>query len=604
MATRHRRYSCESAAETLEWMNAIDEFLRPYRPIMDAHVVNFFKDKLWEMVDEQWMDCLKKESVESLLKLPSGFVQDYWPSSLQEFIHTLRSLVIPREPKLAHPIIQDLHVSSLGTVLAQGMNMKKKHEVEILAAVVSMIARGSRAETVIDVGSGQGYLAQVLSFQYQLPVIAIDASLHHATVTSSRAERIKKHYAAKCAVNQHLKVPQTITCRVLSSEALTDLTTTVLREDSNKQSLKTENGLELNALHKKELNAREGKCFSNKQHTGPPLVLAGLHACGDLSVNMLRTFVECERVTALVSIGCCYNLLSEDCVEVVNNSSSFPMSSAAKLSRLYLGKRTRDLACQSAERWRGLTKDIALQTFDVHSYRAALQMVLEKNFPEILQSSPSVGRQGKALRRQRFRRVLESRLGTEMNNSSQYSTSNEQWMVKDCSLPMKPNEVEPIVGCCDHVVSTDVSCTSSEVLSNSMFTSALRCQENSVGNSDKYLLFKEFSNSALCRLGCGTLQDPDLLEIWKDVLPFTELIGPFWSLRAALGPVVETYILLDRLLFLQEQGNSLEAFLFPLFDPMLSPRNVAIIARKSGADSVKSVISSCDIGHLELELAT
>lgn len=49
----------------------------------------------------------------------------------------------------------------------------------------------------------QGYLAQALSFEYQLRVVAIDASSHHASVTIARAERIKKHYAAKwCNLHQ------------------------------------------------------------------------------------------------------------------------------------------------------------------------------------------------------------------------------------------------------------------------------------------------------------------------------------------------------------------------------------------------------------------
>lgn len=59
-----------------------------------------------------------------------------------------------------------------------------------------------------------------------------------------------------------------------------------------------------------------------------------------------------------------------------------------------------------------------------------------------------------------------------------------------------------------------------------------------------------------------------------------ELIGSYWSLRAALGPVLETLILLDRLLFLQEQGSSVEALILPIFDPALSPRNMALIAKK------------------------
>ncbi|KAG5598093.1 hypothetical protein H5410_039325 [Solanum commersonii] len=46
-----------------------------------------------------------------------------------------------------------------------------------------------------------------------------------------------------------------------------------------------------------------------------------------------------------------------------------------------------------------------------------------------------------------------------------------------------------------------------------------------------------------------------------------ELIGPYWSLRAALGPVLETLILLDRLLLLQEYDSDLEASLLPIFNP-------------------------------------
>jgi len=43
----------------------------------------------------------------------------------------------------------------------------------------------------------QGYLAQVLAFQYQHPVIAIDACSHHGRVTDARAARIKKYYTSQ-----------------------------------------------------------------------------------------------------------------------------------------------------------------------------------------------------------------------------------------------------------------------------------------------------------------------------------------------------------------------------------------------------------------------
>ncbi|KAK8458588.1 hypothetical protein SEVIR_3G402200v4 [Setaria viridis] len=535
-------YSCETAARTREWMEALAAFLGRHRPLLEAHVVNFFKDRMWELVDAEWMECLRREPVGSLLKLPSGCVQEHWPATLREFVLTARSLVVPREQKAPQSLVPDIHVASIGTVLAQGMNSKKKHEIENLAAVVHAIAKSCGAKTVVDVGSGQGYLAQTLSFEYQLPVVAIDASSHHASVTIARAERIKKHYAAKCVEKQLLTVPRTVTCHVLSSDTLAAVTLDACKDNHGEHVSET-----------KACTMKSPQILEPTQNS-PPLILAGLHACGDLSVNMLRVFVSCEQVKALVSVGCCYNLLSEDSYEDTNTCSGFPMSKAAKLSKLVLGKSIRDLACQSAERWRSLTVDIALQNFDVHAFRAAFQMVLEKYFPEVSRLSPSIGRQGKALRRQRLRKVVESQMATEKIDDLSCSTLKEQNMNTD--------DVDSVIYGVD---------TGPDDIHHD------QCR--------KFALFKDFALSGLGRLGCGSVEDMSLLEVWKSVQPFSEYIGPFWCLRAALGPLVETYILLDRLLFLQEQSSLVEALLFPLFDPTMSPRNMAIIAWKLSANS-------------------
>ncbi|XP_043689488.1 protein RRNAD1 isoform X5 [Telopea speciosissima] len=463
---RNCRYSCETAVQTLEWINAIIAFLRPHRFLCDAHVVNFFKDRLWESVDEQWMECLRVEPVENLLKIPSGMVQDYWPSSLKEFILVLRSLVLPQEQTALQMVCEmfpNLHVASLSSVLTQGMNLKKKHEVEILAAIVNSTARKVGGQTIIDVGAGQGYLAQVLSFQYHLSVVAIDASSHLGEVTSARAERIKKHYLSK--------------------------------------------------------------------------------------MRKARTFLECREVKAVVSIGCCYNLLSEEGSENTGPQCGFPMSESAKLAGFSFGKNARDLACQSAERWRNLTRDAALQNFDLHAFRAVFQMVLCRYYPEVWKASPSIGRKGKALRRQQQRRVLESNLRLE-----EYGQS--------CST-------------------SDIDSLSPKISSSNNMGEG--SQSYTV---DKCSLFENFCKSGLCRLGLVPSQEIDFLGVWKEAQHFSELVGPYWSLRAALGPLLETLILLDRLLFLQEQGNMVEATVVPIFDPRLSPRNVAIIAWKKDPDFI------------------
>jgi hypothetical protein len=53
----------------------------------------------------------------------------------------------------------------------------------------------------------------------------------------------------------------------------------------------------------------------------------------------------------------------------------------------------------------------------------------------------------------------------------------------------------------------------------------------------------------------------------------------FIGIQNVLGTVLESFILLDRLLYLEEH-EGVEATIVPLFDPEISPRNMAIVATK------------------------
>ncbi|XP_060187226.1 uncharacterized protein LOC132616674 isoform X1 [Lycium barbarum] len=524
---KHCKYTCNTASETLEWIHAIIKFITPYRYFLDAHVVNFFKDRLWESVDKEWMDCLRKEPVENLLQIPSGVVQvvDHWPDSLKGFILTLRSLSLSRE-QADFQEFSGMHTASLSNVLAQGMNHKKKHEVEALSALVSLVAKQVGARTVVDVGAGQGYLAQVLAFDYQLSVIAVDACSHHGKITDARAERIRKHYAAKmrknCSEHREFSVPKTVTCRVLSSDTLKALSNSPVENDHAGNQYLSQN--------------------CSGFHSDSTLVIAGLHACGDLSVTMLRTFLDCDKVEAVISVGCCYNLLSEETIDIAVSCCGFPVSQGVKSAGVMLGKSARDLACQSAHRWRGLGGHTGLHNFELHEYRAAFQMVLFRHYPNILLQSPTIGRQGKALRRQQNQRILESNL----HHGSPSESGEPQGSVE---FPHEHSSIQ------------------------SSKSSESRAAEG-------YSLFVKFCESGLDRLHLPRLENTDYSTVWRESKSYAELIGPYWSLRAALGPVLETLILLDRLVLLQEYGNDLEASLLPIFNPVLSPRNMAIIAKK------------------------
>lgn len=95
-----------------------------------------------------------------------------------------------------------------------------------------------------------------------------------------------QYFIILSAASPHLKLPKTITCNVLSSELLTDLSTVPYYLNNTEESTKS---------GRRELGDREHNSdiaqtsnLSDSQCGNSPLVLAGLHACGDLSVNMLR----------------------------------------------------------------------------------------------------------------------------------------------------------------------------------------------------------------------------------------------------------------------------------------------------------------------------
>lgn len=77
-------------------------------------------------------------------------------------------------------------------------------------------------------------------------------------------------------------MPKTITCRVLSTGTLKDLTSTLSGSDNAEKS-DSQNSFEVFSHGMSD----ESK-ISPSDANASSLILAGLHACGDLSVTMLR----------------------------------------------------------------------------------------------------------------------------------------------------------------------------------------------------------------------------------------------------------------------------------------------------------------------------
>lgn len=81
-------------------------------------------------------------------------------------------------------------------------------------------------------------------------------------------------------------------------------------------------------------------------------------------------------------------------------------------------------------------------------------------------------------------------------------------------------------------------------------------------------------------LNFDSITDEELLSLEESLDHHRLEINLFYLLRMSFAPVIETLILLDRLLYLREHNIS-DSFLVKLFDPIVSPRCFAIVALKT-----------------------
>ena len=103
-----------------------------------------------------------------------------------------------------------------------------------------------------------------------------------------------------------------------------------------------------------------------------------------------------------------------------------------------------------------------------------------------------------------------------------------------------------------------------------------------VGKIRKFNNFKEYVDNCIKKYPHLNLNAERVEEIEKvsQLRQDKKYLDLFYLLRMTFAPVLESLILLDRILFLKELDYE-QSFLMPIFDPIVSPRHYAIVAMKS-----------------------
>ncbi|XP_036046242.1 protein RRNAD1 isoform X2 [Onychomys torridus] len=391
-----------------------------------------------------------------------------WPLTLLALKSTACALAFTRTPGFQTPsefLENPSQSSRLTAPFRKHVKPKKQHEIRRLGELVKKLSDLTGCTQVVDVGSGQGHLSRFMSLGLGLMVKSLEGNQRLVERAQHLDQELlqalhkmeKKHPKVVQRGPRHSPrhVVQWVSSTALCEELLLPLET-------------------------------PGQGSTR-------LLLTGLHACGDLSVALLRHFCCCSEVVALASVGCCYMKLSDP--------GSYPLSQwVAGLPGHELPYRLREGACHALEDYAERLQKAGpgLQT---HCFRAALETVIRRVCPELRR--PGV---------QGIPRAHEL-------NIEEYVQQGLQRVGLDPQLPLD--------------------------------LAALRAQQ-AQGNR----------------------------------------VVAFFSLALLLAPLVETLILLDRLLYLQEQGFYAE--LLPIFSPELSPRNLVLVATKTPLGQAFSVLETED----------
>ncbi|GAB4814339.1 hypothetical protein N2152v2_001385 [Parachlorella kessleri] len=613
------------------------KFLSTYRHLINFHANDYYTAALWERIDPTWRPYLAQATEDDLHGCLAGVL-----ASTAVLGDTAGSQTVSRRG---------------------GVNVKKQHEVKLLAEVISQLATALGVRTIVDVGAGKGFLAQQLAKRHGLSVLAIDMSSslvqHAGQVARSREPQIPvtgleagtekaggggpegsrswvgretaggpaqqaQHGAAAepaaagtgggTAEGPPGAVQVVAVAATLTTHNAVPVLQHALRQyrqqqyqqqhrQQQQQQQQQQHGLaqvqqqqyqQQQAEQKGEPStspshdtAQEGResgahCSGCQEER---VIVVGLHACGDLTPALLRAFLAWPSAAAVVSLGCCYNLLTEAGDEqerMLSSAAAHPQGLGAIKPALgfSLGGAAHMAACHTVERLLAAGSQAAVPGTVQQMYRSLLNRYMQLYFADVPRSSLRLGRSRvkKKLARpagmrlaasaqQQQRQLQQLELGRSQWNSNQSGSadvgSNRSCGEAEKQFPDAGSHAGSCRGCSqaqehypDGHSHTDSALEPRQEGGEPQRSHVGLGQPTAAG-------FVQYMEEALLKLGLQQeAPGPEAAaEMWQgEGAAWAPLLPALCMLRQVAGPVIESLILADRALYLlegvlQQQGQ-------------------------------------------------
>ncbi|XP_072050688.1 methyltransferase-like protein 25B [Amphiura filiformis] len=586
-----------------EYARQLLVFINEYEWLTHAYVVEFFKKNHWSNLPVKWQQCLlgltPPEIAESVMDDVTTKTRCVWPLSLLAYKATAKALSIPRYPLPEEEQEQfgDSDMGDLTYCYRLHVKPKKRHEIDNLARVINSTCSETGTRRVVDVGSGQGHLSRLLSFGYGLSVTSIEAVGCHITGAAKFDRKVQEFIEKKKrrigepsdTLGSHTVPPEHVVCTVnpqITVEEFLSVINTSCKQNEMDNTTSNPGGeckdvkmdaASSNKLTDEEQSSCSKSTVSNLQRDkmscdgassklkleDSSFLLAGLHTCADLGPTMLRVFAQCQSAHALASVPCCYMKMT--CA--VENSKAKCKANLEPGDSLQTGGLFAD--------------DVNIGKFESYPPRKLFAT-----------NEPSAG---------------DANTDREFDAEKVDSPSDSDGVCSKPGFPMS-QWVNGQKGCDVDFEPLELGCHSFDVYHNRLKENdpnliiqgyralleiliqkqcpsliqkhaGLRLIKRALGKIKKghEIPFEDYAAAALKKLNLEDDHEASC-ELCDSLLPQWCNLITFNCVRQLLGPVVEALVLVDRMLFLLEQG--IDSRLVPIFDPRVSPRNFVLLATK------------------------
>ncbi|KAH7042617.1 methyltransferase domain-containing protein [Macrophomina phaseolina] len=564
-----------------------------------VHILDFFtrEPDLYSLVlPEEWRLWFARKDVEVMdvldlcmrMQVDEATLAERFeaqpPESFLGFVKEVRGLLLRRDWEPVD-VGKKKGGGKLPRHIALGMNVKKQHEVQHVASFVDRLARGieevkgekGAITHIADFGSGQNYLGRALASEpYGKRIIGIESRKNN--IEGARGIDVLAGLAPKKVVLRNKKewrkekekdgeVSKGKKKKTRVQEQPKETFNGIPKGSKKAKLHLLENGT--GSIQYVEHRLEDGNLahviqeIPADQGRHPNVMVISLHSCGNLVHHGLRSLTLNPAVKAVAMIGCCYNLMTERLgppsyklpqlrpnhprLEATANAfdpHGFPMSERYATYPVpgtddigvRLNITARMMAVQAPQNW-GPADSEAF--FTRHFFRALLQRVFLDH--GVVEPPPS-----------------------NANGDNNNAFQNGRAVGGSVSPAGCSSGGEPIV-----IGSLKKSCYTN-------FVAYVRGAVTKIeANKDQHP-----EKAELVKKNMANITDEEIRRYEEEYRERKKELAVVWSLMAFSAGVIEAMIVVDRWLWLKEQKEVESAWVEPVFDYKLSPRNLVVVGVK------------------------